>query len=342
MGHRVTTTVSERVIRIGLLGASKIAVPAVIGPAADIEEVAITAVAARDPKRAADYAAEHGIGKVVADYAALVMSEDIDLVYNALPPSGHMEWSIAAMEHGKDVLCEKPFALNAAQAERMVATAGEYGRTLIEAFHYRFHPLFSRVLEVVGSGEIGEVRSLDGAFNYPIPYRPGELRHELELGGGALMDLGCYPVHWVRTVMQAEPAVLSASATQDRAGVDVAMDILLEFPGGARAEVSTSMAGELPPVLHAQLVVTGDKGKLTAVNPLSPHGGHELAIETAEGARSEELPGETTYHHQLRHVISVLAGNAQPLTGGADAIANMRVIDAAYRAAGMRPRGMPV
>ena len=331
---------SGEVIRIGLLGASRIAVPAVIRPAADIGEVEITAVAARNADRAAGYAAEHGIGNVVADYAALVVSDDVDLVYNGLPPSEHMEWSIAAMANGKDVLCEKPFALNALQAERMVDKAGEYDRTLIEAFHYRFHPLFERVLEVVAAGEIGDIRSLEAAFNYPIPYRAGELRHEFELGGGALMDLGCYPMHWVRTVMQAEPTMISAIARQDRAGVDVAMDALLEFPGGARAEVSTSMAEEQPPVLHAQLVVEGDKGKLTAVNPLSPHGGHELIVATGDGRRSEELPGETTYHHQLRHVVSVLAGDARPLTGGADAVANMRIIDAAYRAAGMLPRGM--
>jgi predicted dehydrogenase len=332
--------VSEETIRIGLLGASKIAVPAIISPAADIRAVEITAIAARDAERAAGYAAEHGIANVVADYAALVASDDVDLVYNGLPPSEHMEWSIAAMANGKDVLCEKPFALNAAQAQRMVDKAGEYGRTLIEAFHYRFHPLFDRILGVVGSGEIGAVRSLNGAFNYPIPYRAGELRHELELGGGALMDLGCYPVHWVRTVMRAEPTVLSANARQDRAGVDVAMETLLEFPGGVKAEVSTSMAEDLPPALHAELVITGDKGQLTAVNPLSPHGGHELIVETSEGKHREVVPGETTYHHQLRHVVSLLAGNAQPLTGGADAVANMRIIDAAYRAAGMLPRGI--
>ena len=119
-----------KVIRIGLLGASKIAVPAVIGPAADIAEVEVTAVAARDAERAASYAAEHGIANVVADYAALVTCDDVDLIYNGLPPSEHMEWSIAAMANGKDVLCEKPFALNAAQAERMVEEAGKYGRTI--------------------------------------------------------------------------------------------------------------------------------------------------------------------------------------------------------------------
>lgn len=330
---------AENVVRIGLLGASKIAVPAIIKPAADIDGVEVSAVAARDAERAAAYATKHGIANVVADYAMLVSSDDVDLVYNGLPPSQHMEWSIAAMAQGKDVLCEKPFALNAEEAGRMVAMAAEYGRTLIEAFHYRFHPLFDRVMQIMASDEIGDVEHLTADFNIRIPYRPGELRHELELGGGALMDLGCYPVHWVRTVMQSEPTVVSASATQDRAGVDVAMSAILEFAGGVQAEVGCSMAEDLPPGLKAQLVVTGTKGTLTVINPLSPHGGHELIVESASSRRSMEIRGETTYHHQLEHVLSVLAGDAQPLTGGADAIANMAIIDASYRAANMLPRG---
>ncbi|MDH3336612.1 MAG: Gfo/Idh/MocA family oxidoreductase [Gammaproteobacteria bacterium] len=328
------------VIRIGLLGASKIAVPAIIKPAAEMDGVDVSAVAARDAERAAAYAAEHGIAHVVADYAALVASDDVDLVYNGLPPSQHMEWSIAAMANGKDVLCEKPFALNAEQAKRMIAKAAEYGRTLIEAFHYRFHPLFGRVLQIITSGEIGDVQHLSAVFNVRIPYRPGELRHELGLGGGALMDLGCYPVHWVRAVMQSEPTVISASARQERAGVDVAMDAVLEFAGGVKAELSCSMAEDLPSKRRAQLIVAGDKGTLTVINPVSPHGGHELIVESAHGKRSEEIPGETTYHHQLRHVLAVLADDAQPLTGGADAVANMAIIDAIYRAANMLPRGV--
>ena len=331
---------AENLIRIGLLGASKIAVPAVIGPSADIDGVEVSAVAARDVERAAVYAAEHGIANVVTDYAALVASDDVDLVYNGLPPSQHMEWSIAAMANGKDVLCEKPFALNAGQAKQMVEKAAEYGRTLIEAFHYRFHPLFERVMQIITSDEIGGVQHLTASFKVRIPYRPGELRHELELGGGSLMDLGCYTVHWVRTVMQSEPTVISASARQERSGVDVAMDAVLEFAGGVKAELSCSMAEDLPPKRRAQLIVTGDKGTLTVINPLSPHGGHEFIVESANGKRSEEIAGETTYHHQLRHVLDVLAGDAQPLTGGADAVANMVIIDAIYRAANMLPRGV--
>jgi len=331
--------VANTKINIGLLGASRIAGPAIIKPVAELDGVEITSVAARDPQRAATFAAAHGIRNVATDYAALVAFDEVDLVYNALPPSLHLEWSIAAMVAGKDVLCEKPFALNAGQADVMVEKAAECGRTLIEAFHYRFHPLFERVLEIVNSGRIGSVQNMRSHCNIRIPYRPGELRHELALGGGALMDLGCYPVHWVRTVMHTEPAVVSASAIQERAGVDVAMQAVLEFSGGTQAEVGCSMASDLPPGVDATLVVAGSRGKLTVINPLSPHSGHELTLETPDGRHSEKVPGASTYHHQLAHVIKVLAGEVRPITGGRDAIANMAVIDSIYEAAGMQPRG---
>lgn len=326
-------------LRIGLLGASRIAVPAIIEPAAELDGVVVAAIAARDSDRAAAFAAEHGIDRVEADYAALVASDSVDLVYNGLPPSGHMEWSIAAMANGKDVLCEKPFALNADDAQEMVDKAAEYNRKLIEAFHYRFHPLFDRILEIVASGRVGRIAGLKANFNVPIPYRPGELRHEIELGGGAMMDLGCYPVHWTRTVMQSEPIVLSANAIQQREGVDVAMSAELEFGNGVQAIISCSMADDLPGGLDAQLIVKGEQGTLSVANPLSPHSGHELTLATDDGKHSEIAQGETTYHHQLLHVMNVLSGDADPLTGGQDAVANMVTIDAAYRAANMSPRG---
>lgn len=325
--------------RIGLLGASRIARAAVIAPAREIDGVEVSRVAASREDKAAAYADEHDIPGIEADYAALVTSDAVDVVYNALPPSGHMRWSIAALEAGKDVLCEKPFAMNAGEAEQMVAAARATGRTLIEAFHYRFHPLFDRVLELVHSGKIGQVKGLAGHFNVAIPYRPGELRHELEVGGGALMDLGCYPAHWVKTVMSSEPRVLSASAVQERAGVDVAMQAELEFAGGVRAGIRCSMAADLEPRFSAGLSVSGDAGRINVSNPLSPHSGHELRIETDAGASSEVVDGRSTYFHQLEHLLQVLAAEARPITGGEDALANMQLIDAIYRAAGMQPRG---
>jgi predicted dehydrogenase len=324
-------------IQIGLLGASRVSRYAVIEPAAAIDGIEVSAVAARDAVRAAAFAAETGIPRVAADYEALLASDEVDLVYNGLPPSGHAYWTIAALEAGKHVLCEKPFAMNAAEAQAMVDAAGRSGRVLIEAYHYRFHPLFARLLEVLDSGAIGAVRGIRAHFNVRIPPEPGEIRYDPALGGGAMMDLGCYCVHWARSVMRVEPEVLSAAAVRHETGVDVAMQALLGFPGGVRAELRSSMAEGPDEGLDAGLEITGERGKVTVVNPIAPHMGHELIIEAAGGTSREKVAGDTTFAHQLRHVIGVLQGTVEPLTGGGDAVAGMRVLDAVYRAAGMRP-----
>ncbi len=317
-----------------MLGASRISRVAIIAPAPDIAEIEVSCVAARRAERAEAFAKEHGIPYVEADYAALVESDHVDLVYNGLPPSEHARWSIAALEAGKHVLCEKPFTMNAAEAERMVDVAEQTGRFLIEAFHYRFHPFFERVLDVLRSGEIGAIKRIESRFNVAIAANPGELRYDRELGGGAFMDLGCYPVHWTRTITNAEPTVLSAEADWHESGVDVAMRAELEFPGGIRASLESSMSEALPGKRDAVLTVFGARGVLTAENPVAPHDGHELRVETADGRRVETVDGGTTYFHQLRHVVSVIAGDARPITGGSDAINTMRVLDEVYRKAG--------
>ena len=185
-----------------------------------------------------------------------------------------------------------------------------------------------------------EMRSINADFNVRIPPEPGEIRYDPALGGGAMMDLGCYCVHQARSVMGTEPEVLSAAATRHESGVDVEMEAVLGFPGGARAEVRAAMSRksgeESAGGLDAGLELTGERGKLTVVNPVSPHMGHELVIEAAGDTTREEVAGETSFAHQLCHVIGVLHGKVEPLTGGRDAVASMRVLDAIYRAAGMR------
>jgi len=303
-------------LRIGLLGAARIAPAAIIEPAA-----------------------AHGIADAHGDYRALIDRDDIDLVYNALPPSGHMPWSVAALGAGKHVLCEKPFAMNAAEAERMVDAARQTGRHLIEAFHYRFHPLFARVLDIVHAGAIGPLRHIEAVFDVQVTRRPGALRFDPALGGGGLMDLGCYPVHWARTLAGEEPAVQTARARQDPLGIDVHMEATLAFPSGVTAQIACAMESDRPQTHYARLVATGTRGRLVIDNPLAPHRGHRLRLETATDAREETVAGRSTYAHQFDHVLAVLAGATAPLTGGADAIANMAAIDAIYRAAGMQPRG---
>ena len=314
-------------IRIGILGAAKIAPPALIDPARLRDDCEVVAVAARDTARAREYAAEHTIPDIADSYEALVAREDIDLIYNALPPHRHADLTIAALEAGKAVLCEKPFAMNAAEAAGMADAAQRTGRVLIEAFHYRFHPAFQRVFDIVRSGRLGTIRRVDAAFDVTIPYRPG-----------ALMDLGCYPFHWVRTLVGSEPKIVSATAHCDRPGVDTSMAAELSFPGGETGSIHTTMAPDTK--FDAWIRVEGSLGQLEIKNPIHPHRGHSIKIAINGTPRTLTAPGQTTYDHQLAHVLDVLAGRTHALTGGRDAVGNMAAIDAIYRAAGLSPRGL--
>jgi predicted dehydrogenase len=316
--------------RIGLLGASKIARGAVIAPAMENPDFVVGAVAARDSERARAYAAEHGIPIVADDYEALIRRDDIDLIYNALPPAGHRAWTIAALEAGKHVLCEKPFARNAAEARDMVAAAKASGRKLIEAFHYRLHNVMRAAVALAHEGALGRLKSAEAVFNGPIPRTPGELRWSAEQGGGALMDLGCYPVHALRSVFGAEPEVTEATCVFDD-GVDASTKANFAFPGGATARLETSMVAE---GFAANLTVSGERGSLEIRNFIAPQIGCRF-VTTIDGVEREHgVEGPSTYAAQLVYVAEVLKGRTAQITGGADAIGNMTAIDSIYRAAG--------
>ena len=320
-------------IRIGILGAAKIAPKAVIVPASRRTDCEVVCVAARDGGKAKAYAGEHGIPEWEASYEALIARRDVDLIYNALPPHRHMDLTIAALEAGKAVLCEKPFAMNAREARAMTEAAARTGRPLVEAFHYRFHPMFDEILRQVREGAIGKLCAIRSEFSVAIKYRPGELRHDPALGGGALMDLGCYALHWARTVAGTEPEVKSASVRLSEQGVDLVTEASLEFPGGVPAKVRTSMMpGQR---FKALLALQGSEGVLVARNPLHPSLGHSITVRRGLSIKRYTVEGQTTYDHQLAHMIDVMNTNAPPLTGGADAVANMALIDAVYAAAGV-------
>jgi predicted dehydrogenase len=327
-------------IRIGILGAARIAPRGIVTPANALLGAEVVAVAARNLERAQNFAVQHSIPLALGSYAELIARDDIDLVYCALPPSAHLEWCVKAVESGKHVLVEKPFANNAQDAAKMVAAARAANRHLLEAFHYRFHPLFERALASLRAGEIGRIRHIEAIFNANLPDTPGELRYIEELGGGALMDLGCYCMHWIRTVASDEPTVVKAHARCGIPGVDLDIAAELAFTSGPTAVLKCSMA-PVDGVLFRRLRVQGESGMLELDNPVSPHSGATLSIEGAAPSVPQIVSGgDTTFHFQLRHVLEVLEGRASPITGGDDAIGNMRAIDAVYRAAGLRPRGL--
>lgn len=320
-------------VRIGILGAAGIAPQAIIEPARRREDVTVQAVASRRPGVAGDYARKHKIPIAHDGYEALLADPEVDVVYNALPPSEHARWSIAALEAGKHVLCEKPFAMNAGEAEAMVATARRSGRHLLEAFHDRHHPVFLHLLALRDSSALGAIKSIKAEFAVTIPFDPGSIRHDPAVGGGALMDLGCYPVHWVRTFLREEPdMVVAASGTRNPLGVDESITATLRFPSGVLADVSCGMAKGTP--YKALLTVHCANGRVEIENPVLPHRGHSIRERLQGGFRQHTVAGETTYDYQLQMLLGVLAGTVRPLTGGADAVGNMAAIDAIYAKAG--------
>jgi predicted dehydrogenase len=323
------------VVRIGVLGAARIAPAAVIRPARRVDEAEVIAVAARDRSRAEAFARKHGVPRIVDSYDALVNDPEVDAVYNPLPNGLHGKWTIAALEAGKHVLCEKPFTANADEARAVADVARRSDRVVMEAFHYRYHPLFQRVVDIVQSGELGSVRHVEAALCFPLP-RFGDIRYQLDLAGGALMDAGCYPIHMVRSLAAGEPEVTRATMLERTPGVDRAAEADLRFADGRTGRIVASMWSRR--LLDLRARVTGDEGEVRVFNPNAPQLLHRVLVRTKVGRRTERFPREPTYLYQLRAFARAVLEGEAPLTGVDDAIANMTVIDAVYRAAGLEPR----
>lgn len=319
-------------LRIGILGAAGIAPNAIITPARRRDDVEISAVASRSASSASAYAATHSIPRSYGGYEQLLADPDIDLVYNALPPSEHARWSIAALEAGKNVLCEKPFAMSADEARLMTTAANDTGLRLVEAFHDRYHPLSAEIDSIVASGRLGDIVSAHADFTASIPFDPASIRHDPAVGGGSLMDLGCYPLHQLRALMADEPEVLDAAATVNSLGADLSMDASLRFASGVTARMTCSMIEGSE--LNSSLDVVGTLATLHVDNLVFPSKGHTIS-ETRDGiTRNRTVAGLETYDHQLAAVIDGLASGERLLTEGTDSVAQMQAIDAIYAAAG--------
>jgi len=318
-------------LRIGILGAAGIAPRSIIAPARRRSDVLVVAVASLRPNAARAYAAEHGIARAHESYEALINDPGIDLVYNALHPAAHARWSIAALGAGKHVLCEKPIAMNSGEALAMHAAATRNKRRLIEAFHDRYHPLTLHLLSLRDTGKLGALRAARADFAVDIPYEPRSIRHDPKLGGGAMMDLGCYPVHWLRTLFGSEPQVLQAAGERNPLGADLRMRATLQFPSGATAELMVDMAGG---PMKAALHVESTRGTLSVLNPVLPHLGHSVSCSMGPVSRQYTVAGATSFDHQLEAVIDGLARHEPLPTEGADSIANMTAIEKIYVAAG--------
>lgn len=318
-------------LRIGVLGASRIAELAIVGPAHELGH-RLVAVAARDPLRARGFAEKHGVERVLASYDEVINDPEVDAVYNPLANSLHAPWNLAAIAAGKPVLTEKPYARDRAEAERVAHAADAAGITVMEGFHYLFHPVTRRALELAADGTLGELVHVEVRMAMPAP-ADSDPRWSFELAGGALMDLGCYGLHVMRRL--GHPSVVRAHAEQRSPGVDAWCDVELAFPGGETGLSANSMVAD---DRMFTLRIVGTRGDVLAHNFVKPHDDDRLTIRTPTGTTVERLGTRPSYTYQLEAFAAhVLHGAPLPIDS-ADAVENMAYIDAAYRAAGMSPR----
>ncbi|MEV6174026.1 Gfo/Idh/MocA family oxidoreductase [Streptomyces sp. NPDC051954] len=331
---------TDEPLRIGVLGAARIAELSIVGPARATGH-RLVAVAARDRGRAEAFAAAHGVERVADSYADLVADPEIEVVYNPLANGLHGPWNLAALQAGKHVLTEKPSASNTAEAAEVHEAVAKAGTAFMEGFHYLFHPVTRRLFELLDSGELGDLRHVETMVAIPAP-PDSDIRWSLPLAGGALMDLGCYSLHAQRMLAPwagGAPRLLAARGGEraDAAGVDEWLDADLEFPGGVTGSARCHMAHE-PRQMSFRVV--GSRGEATAVNFVQPHLDDRVVVRTAAGERTEELGRRSSYTYQLEAFAAHLR-HGEPLTLDADdALATMRLIDDCYRAAGfpVRPR----
>jgi predicted dehydrogenase len=327
-------------LRIGVLGASRIAESAIVGPAAELGH-RLVAVAARDRSRAESFAEKYGVERVVASYQAVIDDPEVDVVYNPLANSLHAPWNLAAIIAGKPVLSEKPFARDQSEARRVADVAGAAGVTVLEGFHYFFHPVTQRAFGLAADGTLGEITHVEVRMAMPPP-DDGDPRWSLEMAGGALMDLGCYGLHIMRSLgrlavpgVDGRPSITRAHAEQRTPGVDAWCDVEVAFPGGATGLSANSMVAE---DYSFTIRILGTAGDALVHDFIRPNHDDRLTINTPAGTTVERLGTKSSYAHQLEAFAAHVEHRTPLPFGTADAVANMALVDTAYRAAGMQPR----
>ena len=299
----------------------------------------VAAVASRSKQRAANQAARFGIKRAYASYDELLSADDVDAVYIAVPNSLHAEWTKAALAAGKHVLCEKPLAPTAAEAEELFGLARERGLLLMEGFMYRHHPQTILTQDLVSGGAIGEVRAIQCSFHVQAAAPETNIRYDPTLAGGALYDVGSYCVSFANLIVGEQPRAVYGVARQARTGVDENFYGLLEYPGGAVAEFDCGMDS----VINTGVRVVGTEARITVDNPWLPDIRAPIwfgsmpptRVVVSRGTDGVHHPceGEDPYQLQFENFAAAVTGQEQPRVTGAETVRNLQTIERLYTAA---------
>lgn len=326
----------------GILGAARIAASALVPAIRKSANARVVAVAARDGIRAAEFAAQHGIPKAYGSYQEMLADPEVEAVYNPLPNSLHLPWTLRALEASKHVLCEKPLALSAAEAERMDQAAQKAGLILMEAFMYRFHPQIARALELVRSGALGGLRLIRPSFSFLLE-RPTDIRWVAALGGGALYDVGCYCVTFSRLFAGREPLAVTGWSDltppdhPGGGGVDHSFVGVLDFGEGLRSVFDCSFTQPF----RQRVELVGERGTVVIPEAWVPGrrgsgGPDEHGLEAPRlvvNGQEEVQPAADSYQLMVEHFVRAARGQEPLRYPAEEAVRQMRVLDALYASA---------
>lgn len=320
-------------VKWGVLGVASIAVRKVIPGMQKGASSEVTAIASRDKKKAEEAARKLGISKAYGSYEELLRDSEIDAVYNPLPNHLHVPWSIRAAEAGKHVLCEKPISLNVAEARTLLETRDRTGVKMGEAFMVKTHPQWLRTREIIRGGGIGELRSALCAFNY-FNRDPANVRHKVEWGGGGLLDIGCYPITMSRFIFEEEPVRVTGALQRDPDfGTDRLASAILEFTAGRQSVFSCGTQTAFYQRMH----FLGTEGRVEIEIPWNAPNDRPCRIfigdVTNSRLKTEEIPEVDQYTIQGDEFSRAIRGEREVPVPLEDALGNMAVIEAVFRAA---------
>ncbi|KAK9467796.1 hypothetical protein V1512DRAFT_119578 [Lipomyces arxii] len=343
-------------LRIGILGAAAIAPRAVIYPAKMMpDKVEIYSVAARDPGRAKVFARKYSIEHTHDTYQELISDPNVDAIYIPLPNGLHYEWTMLCIEHGKPVLLEKPSSSNAEQTEKIFAAAKKNNVLVVEAFHWFYHPAFKFVKDIVSNvEEFGEIEQCESAFCI-TKFDRTDIRFNFALAGGSLMDVGCYPIAWIRYLIGEDPIAarslqLTTSPDDDKIDTFASVEFSFASSNKKKAVVSCGLQTPLATMFKLgfipQIVVTSRKKTLVFAMPNIPHLYHNISIRDLSTRKVQnqtcfEKGKEhwTTYAYQLEAFADAVKGlKSAHMYSGEDSVSNMKAIDLTYEALGLPSR----
>jgi xylose dehydrogenase (NAD/NADP) len=320
---------TAKTLQIGVLGTADIAVSRVIPNLKASEKVRVRAIASRDGNRAREWAEKLGIERHFNSYEGLLSDESAEAVYIPLVNSLHAEWTIRALQSGKHVLCEKPLALTAGEVREMIRKARDKRLVLMEAFMYRYHPRNLAVFDMVRHGEIGRLRAVESAFSYVLEDSSSYLLKR-DLGGGALYDVGCYPVNVSRMLTGTEPVEVYGTLNHAPSKVDMTFVGVMRFPGGVLSSFHVAMDEE-PRFWYRAI---GDRGLIEVPWAFVSFGRQtHIAIQRGEKGETRSFEGVDEYRLEFEHFADMITGAAEPLYPIEDSLKNMEVIDALRRSA---------